>query len=90
MKQLIPIYLPKPIPEITSRLNVIVTNEGEWYSPYESWCSTWENCTEEQKLESVNAEYASEIESGFAFDDEESAELFVTAMRYLAAIGRTR
>lgn len=85
-KRYVTITIPMPISKIVSKKNMIVTNEGEYYSPYETWFESWTeemlaSETEEQRFYSINQEFCGELENGFVFQDEEDAIRFIAAMR---------
>lgn len=83
---LVTITFPKPISKIVSPRNMIVTNEGEYYSPYECWYDTWsegvlKRYTKAQLYQELNAEFCGELESGFVFKNKKDAMAFITAMQ---------
>ncbi|MDW0618355.1 hypothetical protein [Mannheimia haemolytica] len=82
------ITIPTPIKQFNSRDNYIVMNDGEVYSPYEVWYEHWSDealgrLTEEMILNTLNAEFCGELETGFVFESEIEAQLFVSAMKKL-------
>lgn len=81
------ITFPKPISKIVSVENMIVTNEGDYYSPYEYWFDGWTEemlarQTEEQRFYSINQEFCGELKNGFVFKNEGDALAFIAAMKH--------
>lgn len=81
------ITIPTPIKEITSLKNCIVTNEGEFYL-VEVWFDDWQeeilaNVSEEKRLHILNEVYIAELNSGFVFNSELEARLFLATMANL-------
>lgn len=87
MHNFVTISFPQPIDEITSIDNVVVSNDGEICSCYESWFGNYpdeelEKLTESERFLTLNQRYRDELESGFIFSNEWEAKSFVCAMRY--------